>query len=317
MVVQHISQRLSNPNPSVFISYSHKDKPYLDRLRVHLRPQEREGAITFWDDSQIKPGDHWKREIERALESAQVAILLVSADFLASDFVTEEEVRKLLAAERRGVRILPVILTPCGFPSSHLSSFQTVNEPSKPLSGMNSHDQDVVWQRVVENVMEKLNPHPPVLYSTYPILTAPSSSGGQEVKGKTFIFKEHRDAIEAAIDMLEALPPLHHELVAPIKISVQGTTIFKSLGPEMYQRWSRARVEALKNGWSMRAYWRLNDDGLRMERWVKDTLDVLQAGVYEPYYFLDRPNQKGLLSTPYDLLLIPKSHNRPAQAMLF
>src|SRR5690242_5053800 len=96
----------------VFISYSRRDQGYLERLQEHLKPYVRTGSLSLWTDSSLRPGDRWKEVIERALETAQIAILLVSVSFLASDFVAEEELPKLLAAaEERGVRILPVVLT--------------------------------------------------------------------------------------------------------------------------------------------------------------------------------------------------------------
>src|ERR1051326_6440899 len=106
----------------VFISYSHQDKDCLERLQAHLRPSVRAGSIPLWTDRSLKPGDRWKEVIEQALTTTQVAILLVSVGFLASDFVAEEVLPKLLtAAEERGARILPVVLTPCSFRRSTLS----------------------------------------------------------------------------------------------------------------------------------------------------------------------------------------------------
>lgn len=142
----------------VFISYSHRDKEYLDRLQEHLKPHVRAGTIPLWVDTHLKPGDDWEAEIKRALESAQVAILLVSFSFLASDFVVEEELPKLLAvAEGRGAHILPVILTPCSFRRTKLSRFQAVNNPARPLSGLSQHEQDVIWEQVVDAVLDTLD----------------------------------------------------------------------------------------------------------------------------------------------------------------
>jgi hypothetical protein len=70
--------------PNVFVSYSHNDAEFLDRLLVHLKPLEKEGLLDLWVDTRLRAGDKWKKEIEKALQRATVAVLLVSADFLAS-----------------------------------------------------------------------------------------------------------------------------------------------------------------------------------------------------------------------------------------
>jgi hypothetical protein len=92
------------------------------------------------------------------LDAARVALLLVSVDFLASEFVAKEELPRLLAAaEARGTRILPVILTPCLFQRTMLSRFQAINDPKRPLSGLTQHEQDLVWESVVETVLDVLD----------------------------------------------------------------------------------------------------------------------------------------------------------------
>jgi len=121
----------------VFVSYSHRDKKWLDRLQVHLRPLVRNSDIDLWDDTRIRPGADWKAEIDRALEGASVAVLLVSADFLASDFIQDEELPVLLkAADMRGTNIIPVILGHCLYAESPLSHFQAINTLNKPLDNL-------------------------------------------------------------------------------------------------------------------------------------------------------------------------------------
>src|SRR2546425_10101985 len=80
----------------VFVSYSHKDQRWLDRLHVHLKPLERQGLVELWDDTRIAAGTIWRSEIKQAIDTAQVAVLLISADFLASDFIAADELPPLL-----------------------------------------------------------------------------------------------------------------------------------------------------------------------------------------------------------------------------
>lgn len=128
----------------VFISYSHKDAEWLQLLRTHLKPVERMHGIEIWDDRKIEPGMVWKDEIGRALAGAKVAVLLVSADFLNSEFIDREELPPLLeAAHREGVRILPVLVRPSMFADIEaLQRYQAVNPPEQALSKLAEADRD-------------------------------------------------------------------------------------------------------------------------------------------------------------------------------
>jgi hypothetical protein len=140
--------------PSLFLSYSHSDREYVDRLLVHLRPLEKDGLIDLWVDTRLRAGDRWKKEIERALGRATVAILLVSADFLASDFITDNELPPLLKnAEEKGTRILPLIVKPCRFArDKNLRHFQAVNDPKHSLALLSHGEQEVLYDRVAAEV---------------------------------------------------------------------------------------------------------------------------------------------------------------------
>jgi hypothetical protein len=138
----------------VFISYSHEDVRYLNRLRVHLRPLERDHVIEVWDDTRISPGTEWREAISDALSSAKVGILLISADFLASDFIVNNELPPLLeAASSSGTTILSVILSPSRFQlMPELSRYQVVNSPNKPLSKLPLAEKEAVWVKVANSV---------------------------------------------------------------------------------------------------------------------------------------------------------------------
>lgn len=144
--------------PSAFISYSHADKECLKRLQIHVRPLVKMGIIEIWEDTQIKVGDKWKDEIEAALERSVIAVLLISADFLASDFIVDNELPPILAAaEAKGTRILPVILRPCRFSrDAHLKQFQAINSPDKPLLTLDEIAQEQVWDMVSNEIENEI-----------------------------------------------------------------------------------------------------------------------------------------------------------------
>jgi hypothetical protein len=148
---------------SVFISYSRRDARWLERLQIHLEPLRREYNIAVWDDTTIQSGADWREEVESALKSAKVAILLVSADFMASRFIAQNELPPLLdAAEHEGVVILPVILTHSSFDiTPSLSRFHAMNNPAKPLAELRTAARAAVWEKVARRVAEVLRGAPP------------------------------------------------------------------------------------------------------------------------------------------------------------
>jgi hypothetical protein len=102
----------------------------------------------------IKVGTNWREIISSEISKAGVAILLVSADFLASDFIVNNELPPLLkASEEIGVLILSVIIGPCRFQQTEsLSKFQAVNDPSKPLANLPVAERERIWVKVAESV---------------------------------------------------------------------------------------------------------------------------------------------------------------------
>src|SRR4051794_3277459 len=101
----------------VFISYSHREKRIKERLLVHLRMFDHQDfLLDTWEDSRLAAGSEWEAEISAAINEADLAILLVSADFLASSFIRDREVPALLRARKeRGLLLIPVIAQPCAW----------------------------------------------------------------------------------------------------------------------------------------------------------------------------------------------------------
>jgi serine/threonine protein kinase len=142
----------------VFVSYSHKDARWLERIRVHLRPLERKGLIALWDDTLLEPGRQWRDEIEATLGRTRCAVLLVSANFLASDFCTDIELPALLQRARdRGVRVLPLMISPCQLSSvPSLAALQSVNDPARTLVEVDRGEQERVLVALASAVRQAL-----------------------------------------------------------------------------------------------------------------------------------------------------------------
>jgi hypothetical protein len=149
----------STVRTKVFISYSHHDREWLTRLQKHLKTLENEGIdVDVWDDTRIKAGDKWKREIKRALDEAKIAVLLISTDFLSSDFIAKNELPPLLeAAKQNGAVILPLILKPSRYTRhKELSEFQAVNDPDRPLIKLKEAEQEEILVKLTGIIEDNL-----------------------------------------------------------------------------------------------------------------------------------------------------------------
>jgi TIR domain len=154
-LARHIGKSPAFGSRKVFISYSHNDTRWLQRLQVHLKPLEQEGIVDLWDDTKIAAGTRWRESISEAIETARVAIILISADFLASDFISNQELPWLLTrAAARGTTIISVIVSPTAFENTELAQFQAINAPNKPLSALSKNEQEQVLARLVMVIKE-------------------------------------------------------------------------------------------------------------------------------------------------------------------
>ena len=140
----------------LFVSYSHSDTEWLQKLQPYLMGLESNGAINLWiDKSQIKAGDQWRAEIEAALATSKAALLLVSQDFLVSNFINKVELPSLLAAAHQsGVRILWVPLRPSLVERSVLAKYQAAWPPNKPIAGLPKAKQEEAWVKICNAITE-------------------------------------------------------------------------------------------------------------------------------------------------------------------
>jgi hypothetical protein len=143
LYLQHfVAPKVSVTKP-VFISYSHKDAVWLDKLKQFLGPLEEKGLIRVWDDTEIRPGAEWLAEIRKAIASARIAVFLVTQDFLNSPFIKNQELPALIeAATNQGCLIFWIAVKSSTFEDSPLARFQGANPPHAPLALMSEGEQD-------------------------------------------------------------------------------------------------------------------------------------------------------------------------------
>ncbi|MGE0883398.1 MAG: TIR domain-containing protein [Blastocatellales bacterium] len=145
--------------PTIFISYSHQDEVWKDRLRPHLQALALDDRIVVWDDRKIDAGDTWYPEIKDAINRARVAVCLISADFLASKFCVKEEIPVFLQRrETEGVVILPVLVRPCFWKKTEwLSQIQMLPRDGKSLAADFKEDFDTVFAELAERIFEVID----------------------------------------------------------------------------------------------------------------------------------------------------------------
>ncbi|MBW4593800.1 MAG: leucine-rich repeat domain-containing protein [Brasilonema angustatum HA4187-MV1] len=153
------SQQSFMPEPiirnQVFISYSHEDQQSLTELQKHLKPMIRNQKLAVWDDTKIKAGAEWRQEIEEAIAAAKVAVLMVSPDFLASDFIAENELPPLLnTAQAKGLTIIWIPLRFSSYKETAIEKYQAAHDPKNPLSRLSEAEQDGAWVDICSKIKE-------------------------------------------------------------------------------------------------------------------------------------------------------------------
>jgi hypothetical protein len=141
---------------SVFISYSHRDERMCEELITHLSSMRREGLISHWHDRKLLPGDDWAKNIDKNLVNAQVILLLVSSDFISSDYCFEVEMKAALEKHSNGdAVVIPIILRSCDWKYTLFGKIQGLPKDGKPVTMWD--DRDLAYLNIVEGIRTKIN----------------------------------------------------------------------------------------------------------------------------------------------------------------
>lgn len=127
---------------TVFYSYAPADKEWRDQLAIHLSQLRRDGLIAEWSDQQILPGSDRTQVIDQALHAAQIILLLISADFLASDICYQQDMQHALERHQRGeARVIPIIIRPCDWQFSPFAHLQSLPRNGQPITTWSNVDE--------------------------------------------------------------------------------------------------------------------------------------------------------------------------------
>lgn len=167
---------------NLFISYAHKDDPFRKQLGAHLSTLRSQGIISDWHDGRILPGQDWNSVIDEALNKSRIILILISADFLHSEYCYAKEMGRAIERHDAGEAVvIPIILRACIWEYSRFGKLQALPKGAKPIQNWKYKDE--AWLDVVRGllqVIEALNNDHPVMASTdFPKPSKSTDSTGQ------------------------------------------------------------------------------------------------------------------------------------------
>jgi hypothetical protein len=147
-------KRKTEGRHQVFISYSHKDIEWFNKLQLILAPVEAFHGLKVWDDKEIEPGEYWHDTIKHALSQTKIALCMVSPNFMNSEYITEHELKYLIEESRKqSVRLLLIATSEVNLEDSLLQPIQFANDPQKPLDTLSEPEQFAVLDGVVKQMV--------------------------------------------------------------------------------------------------------------------------------------------------------------------
>lgn len=145
----------------IFFCYAHEDESLLKKLKTHLIPLQRQGLIETWHDRDISAGAEWEYEISQQLNTAQIILLLVSPDFMASDYCYSTELKRAIERHESGeATVIPVILRPVYWQGT-LGKLQALPTDATPVIDSTWHSLDKALLDVTQGILKIVNGYTP------------------------------------------------------------------------------------------------------------------------------------------------------------
>src|SRR2546421_3382968 len=173
----------------IFFCYAHEDEQLLNKLKNHLFPLKRTGLIDIWHDRDISAGTDWEQQIKSHLNEAQIILLLVSPDFIVSDYCYGIEMQRALERHDLGeARVIPIILRHVYW-QGVLGRLQALPTDARPIKSWPDLDEALYnvtegIRVVIEEITPKSSPPPPILF-TQPVSQTPLPTNIPDKSQKT------------------------------------------------------------------------------------------------------------------------------------
>jgi len=182
----------------LFFSYSHEDEAFKNKLNKHLKMLQRLSVISAWQDRDISAGSEWEQEILGNLEQADIILLLVSDNFLASDYCWDKEMERALQRHEEGTaRVIPIILKPVdGWYQAPFGKLQALPKDAKPISSWSNEDEAYTNIAAgIRKVAENMSKNP----KATPNETAQKSESGSSKNRRV---QRRIDELESQLDLV-------------------------------------------------------------------------------------------------------------------
>lgn len=256
----------------IFVSYSRADRDWLDRLRTHLTPYVRGERLDLWDDTKIPPSCNWAMEINQALGKARVAVLLVSPDFLASEFVTHVELPEILRRAGTDLTVVWIPIRASAYDATPLKDFQAAHDPHRPLATLPRAKQDEAMVAISKHIAAAVDIN--AVGNAFRIIDdfepqAKAFMAGSPEPEKAAAHSWRAEQVEASIRLVE--PGRQRELITAKDLAQLDTDAQKLIRAyertmkELFERWTELKPKRVAQDLETRREAREESDGVRRD----------------------------------------------------